>query len=101
MADMYTFELTDNNFKIIVHDEPGPFNTWYSEPRASCLVFKTGHVSLTDEGINCKGEGQSMNDTVLKLIGASWDSEVGDEGEVLWVLHTNCRQATWTLIEKV
>lgn len=100
MADNYVFKLNSGELKIIVKDERVPINTWSSEPATNCLIVSSGIVNLQPLGFIC-GAGHSGNQTILKLIGASWDSEVGDEEAVADALVSGCSNPTkWELTNK-
>ena len=99
MADKYVFRLNSGGLEIIVIDEIGPFNTWSSTPNGNCLVAESGIVVERNEGFVC-GAGHSGNQTILMLLGASWDSQVGDEGKVTNVLASGCNPTAWELVDR-
>ena len=96
MATTYTYELNDGNLKILVVDELGPLNTWSSAPTPNCLVIDSGAVDAEPFGQILKA-GVSPYSPVLTLKGASWDSEVGDEGDVEAHLVDGCNPTRWVL----
>lgn len=96
MPDKYYYELNDGGPTVIVVDEPGPFNTWSSEPANNCLIFEGGGVEAESDGMVLRA-GASPYPVVLKLLGASWDSQAGDEGDVEADLTDGCRPDHWYL----
>lgn len=96
MPDKYFYELNDGGPTVIVVDAPGPFNTWSSDPSVNCLVYGNGRVKAESDGMELLA-GASPYPVVLKLLGASWDSEAGDEGDVEAVLTAGCQPDRWYL----
>ncbi len=96
MATNYYYELNDGDLTIKVADEIGPLNTWSSEPFDNCLVIESGGVDAKPTGLICKA-GVTPFNPVLTLKGASWDSAVGDEGDVETHLASGCNPTRWVI----
>lgn len=96
MATSYHYKLNDGNLTIIVVDELGPLNTWSSKPAPNCLVIESGAVDKEPIGLICKA-AVSPYSPVLTLKGATWDSEVGDEGDVETHLASGCDPTRWVI----
>ena len=97
MTTKYVFQLDNDDMKIIVNDETGPFNTWESSPKSNCLLVESGKVAIEDKGFVCRTNIAGYH-VMLTLFGANWDSEVGATGTVEFN-GSKCRSGNWELIE--
>lgn len=100
MPDHIYFKLNDGDIVLKLSDPIGPINRWRDESESSCLLLAGGPVREINEpqSLDCHSGG-SGNVRVISLLGASWDSAVGDTGQVDIErdLFDGCDPTAWTV----
>lgn len=95
-----TFEITDaGNPTMKLKLEDGLLRKTWETVGPSPLVHAGGKVKDEKSRLTCLTEDE--NETVIDLLSAFWESEVGDQGNVDCLACTDCEpRQVWTLVAK-
>lgn len=98
MSIEYYFDLNAGGLQFILNDE---LNVWEEISEGDCSVITSGIIQVVNnpKKLVCLS-GPPDNKPVVTLLGASWETKIGDIGIAEGHLFKGCTPTKWHLVLK-